>query len=208
MMEKEEAETVAIQEKADHKLKERLGKNHIDMTDNGESQDIAEETLFWTEEVESELNRWDDEKFKLDEVIVQLVSKVMKASYIAEELPCACTWPDKPSLQSCRQVHEAQGGQDRRGQSAGHGGGESYHGDGECEALADEAEDSNRASEINYRIFHKYFITLLQIEFQQAQNHSTIRLLSRDLGIKVGYLGHIMHVVRILPAQSNLNLVG
>jgi len=51
MMEKEEAETIARQEKADHRLKERL-----------------EETLFWTEEVEAELNRWDDEKFKLAEL--------------------------------------------------------------------------------------------------------------------------------------------
>ena len=31
-------------------------------------ESLSEETLFWTEEVESELNRWEDEKFKLAEV--------------------------------------------------------------------------------------------------------------------------------------------
>lgn len=29
---------------------------------------VPEETLFWTEEVEAELSRWDEEKFKLAEV--------------------------------------------------------------------------------------------------------------------------------------------
>ena len=34
----------------------------------GDNQAATEETLFWTEEVEAELNRWDEEKFKLAEV--------------------------------------------------------------------------------------------------------------------------------------------
>jgi hypothetical protein len=41
-----------IQEKADHRLKERL-----------------EETVFWSEEVESEIVAWTEEQFKLSEVI-------------------------------------------------------------------------------------------------------------------------------------------
>jgi hypothetical protein len=40
------------QEKADHRLKERL-----------------EETVFWSEEVESEILAWADEKAKLSEVV-------------------------------------------------------------------------------------------------------------------------------------------
>ena len=34
----------------------------------GDNQAATEETLFWTEEVEAELNRWDEEKFKLAKV--------------------------------------------------------------------------------------------------------------------------------------------
>ncbi len=41
-----------LQEKADHRLKERL-----------------EETVFWSEEVEAEVMTWAEEKFKLAEVI-------------------------------------------------------------------------------------------------------------------------------------------
>ncbi|XP_023335756.1 tektin-3 [Eurytemora carolleeae] len=48
---KEEAETVCIQEKAEHRLKERL-----------------EETIFWSEEVENEVIAWEEEKLKLSEI--------------------------------------------------------------------------------------------------------------------------------------------
>jgi hypothetical protein len=71
MMEKEEAETVASQEKADHRLKERLGKDYYDIDVGGVNYGDPEETLFWTEEVEAELNRWDEEKFKLAEVRIE-----------------------------------------------------------------------------------------------------------------------------------------
>ena len=42
-------------------------------------------------------------------------------------------------------MHKTEGGEDWGGQGAGHCGGEPHDGDGECEALADEAEDFHRA---------------------------------------------------------------
>ena len=70
-MEKEESETVARQEKADHRLRERLGRDDNDSDDGDNNHGDPEETLFWTEEVEAELSRWDEEKFKLEEVRIE-----------------------------------------------------------------------------------------------------------------------------------------
>ena len=115
-MEKEEAETVASQEKADHKLKERLGKDNIDMNYNGENQDITEETLFWTEEVESELNRWDDEKFKLEEVIAKLMFQLFqRLLQLKNCLVHAHGQTSRPSrvADKCMRLREARIGEDR-----------------------------------------------------------------------------------------------
>ena len=67
-MEKEEAETVASQERLTTGLRRGLVRISIDMNVGGDDQAVTEETLFWTEEVEAELNRWDEEKFRLAEV--------------------------------------------------------------------------------------------------------------------------------------------
>merc|ERR1719422_1578796 len=71
MMEKEMADTSARQEKVDHKLKERI-----------------EETVFWTEEVESEIIRWNDEKDKLAEIKTKLdhaLGQTSKPSKVADK---------------------------------------------------------------------------------------------------------------------------
>ena len=67
MIEKEIAATSARQEKVDHKLKERIGKLNWDIVWIL-SNYSSEETLFWTEEVENELGRWEEEKKTLSEI--------------------------------------------------------------------------------------------------------------------------------------------
>merc|ERR1719410_2458637 len=135
LMEREDAEVQVGQEKADHRLKERL-----------------EETLFWTEEVESELNRWEDEKFKLAElynILVHAHGQTARPIRVADK---------------CLRIREGRIGDDK---------------------VLDSVEESLIMEMENVKLWQMRMKSAIeQIEFQQSQNNTCIRGLSRDLGIK------------------------
>ena len=87
MIEKEIAATSARQEKVDHKLKERIGE--LDQKMCLEIMSCSpEETLFWTEEVETELGRWEEEKRTLSEIkskLEQAHSQTSKPARLADK---------------------------------------------------------------------------------------------------------------------------
>merc|ERR1719270_1950313 len=135
MIEKEMADTSARQEKVDHKLKERI-----------------EETVFWTEEVESEIIRWNDEKDKLAEIKTKLdhaLGQTSKPSKVADK---------------CLRLREDRIGEDK---------------------VVDLVEESLIRELENVKMWQMRFKTAIeQVEFQQKENHTNMRLLSRDLGVK------------------------
>lgn len=132
---KEEAETEAVQEKADHRLKERL-----------------EETVFWSEEVEGEVVAWEEEKHKLSELrhaLIHANSQTSQPARLADR---------------CIRQRASRIGPDQ---------------------VLDEVEENLILEMENIRLWqHRFNMAVHQMEFQQAQNHSVMRSLNRDLGTK------------------------
>lgn len=168
MIEKEIAATSARQEKVDHKLKERIGKLNWDIVWKLLKYS-PEETLFWTEEVENELGRWEEEKRTLSEIkskLEQAHSQTSKPARLADK---------------CLRLREERIGQDK---------------------VTDLVEESLVMELNNVKIWQMRIKTAVeQIEFQEKENHDTVRTLMRDLGTKVkllfrGVLGITIEVRR------------
>ena len=99
--------------------------------------------MFWTEEVENELGRWEEEKQTLAEVETRgraeswppLTPLLSSSDQIQAG---AGPQPDQQAGQGGGQMPETEGGEDRTGQGGGPGGGESGQGAEQCQDMANE----------------------------------------------------------------------